>query len=87
MAIPLAEKPAGVAESTYLIWRNLPTYPSTFGECSEGCGRGMGRGCGPCLECARESLGRACGDQELANRYVAAARTCRELERAIYDRA
>ena len=59
------------------IWQNAPPGVSTFSECA--CGRGNGRGSGPCMECCQESLGKLVGDA-LATEYVAAVRRVRELE-------
>lgn len=68
-----------------LIWRNLPSVPSTFGPCSNRCGRGLaGRGGGPCPACAQDQLAALCSEA-MAARYVATCQQLRELEQAILE--
>jgi hypothetical protein len=64
-----------------LIWRNLPGFPSTFGPCARGCGC-LGRGSGPCIDCAKDDLAALVGG-EMAAKYVDAIRGIRELENAM----
>lgn len=59
------------------VWGNLPNGPTTFSRCK--CKRGNGRGGGPCIRCAEESLAKLVGKAEAAD-YVATARRVRELE-------
>jgi hypothetical protein len=59
------------------IWRNLPSGPTSFSRCE--CGRGNGRGGGPCIKCAEEALAKLVGEAEAAA-YVATVRRVRDLE-------
>ena len=61
-----------------LVWRNLPAFPSTFSQCE--CGRGHGRGGGPCIQCAEETLAGLVGQFE-AWQYIEACHRVRALER------
>lgn len=60
-----------IAACKDVIWRNMPRGATTFGECANECGRAPGRGCGPCVVCAEEALGRLTTPQ-LARSFVAA---------------
>lgn len=80
---------SGISQAIYekrqLIWRNLPSHASTFGECLNKCGRSSGRGSGECIACARDALAKLVGE-DMANDYVSAVRHLRELETAMEDR-
>ena len=72
---------ARVREAQHLVRRNLPGWPSTFGECDRKCGSGLlGRGGGPCLRCAADDLGALVG-KDAAERYVDAVRTARKTKK------
>jgi hypothetical protein len=69
-------------QARHLIWRNLPDGVTTFSPCS--CGRGAGRGGGPCLACAEEGLAGLIG-KTAAKKYVAAVSSIRELEKTHFQ--
>jgi hypothetical protein len=60
-----------------LVWQNLPSGASTFSTCR--CGRGAGRGGGPCIFCAHDHL-RGIVGIALASDYVHTVQRLRELE-------
>jgi len=62
------------------VWSNLPSAPSTFGECKRKCERGLGRGGGICIYCAQEDLADIIGDDD-ARAFVDAVRLVRTLEK------
>lgn len=75
------EREPAIRDALRLVWRNLPDGVSTFGPCERKCGSGVGgRGSGPCLRCIIDDLAALVG-KELADRYVDAVRTTRDLER------
>lgn len=75
---------ADIRAAIGLIWRNLPSGPSTFSQCK--CGRGSGRGGGPCIVCAQEALAAALGgDRFIAWRYVMKLRSMRSMENAMIE--
>ena len=66
-----------------LIWRNLPSGPSTFGPCYRKCGReGFARDGGPCIHCAQDDLAKLTSSA-VAKGYVAQVRGLRAMEAAM----
>ncbi len=61
-----------------IIWRNLPLYPSTFGDCWMQCGNGA-RGGGLCMDCAQKDLAKLVGAKR-AKQYVKLVKEIRYLE-------
>jgi hypothetical protein len=58
-----------IEHAKYLVRRNLPVWPSTFGLCENECGRANGRGSGPCIECAMDELALLIGRDEAITYY------------------
>jgi len=72
-----------IREAISLIWRNLPDGCSTFGPCPNGCKK-LGRGTGPCLECAESELAKLTS-RDIAKRYVMAVKEARRIEGEMMD--
>ena len=80
-----AELESQIAHAKYLVRRNLPAWPSTFGPCANECGRGKGgRGRGPCLDCAMDELSLLIG-KDAADSYEAEIRNKNRKERGDDD--
>lgn len=60
------------------IWRQFPSWPSTFGPCHCG-GRKPARGGGICLDCAKVELADIVGQPE-ADAYVSMIQAIRRKE-------
>jgi hypothetical protein len=73
----MSDKRKAFDEAIYLVWRNFPSGASTFGPCD--CGRGAGRGSGPCLKCAQEKLSNIVGEIK-AHRFVQHVKELRAME-------
>lgn len=55
-----------VREAINLIWRNHPSWPSTFSKCpNEGC-ENLGRGGSRCADCAEKELASVVGKRKAA---------------------
>lgn len=57
-----ATKEYEVETLIYELTRSYPYWPSTFGPCSEGCGKSA-RGCGKCADCLEKMLAERVGDE------------------------
>jgi len=67
-----------IREAIRLIWRNCPDGICTFNPCPNGCQK-LGRGTGPCLECAESQLAKLTS-RDMAKRYVMAVKEIRRIE-------
>ena len=67
-----------VYELRHLIWRQMPTHPSTFSPCFNECGE-IARGGGECIECLQKKLVKIVG-YDLATAYIDLVRRIRLTE-------
>ena len=67
------------------IFRSYPRWPSTFGECANKCGRGMGRGCGKCAYCYEDELAELVGT-DLAKQLHDSVKTATKIWSTIADK-
>ena len=72
-----------VEELRHTMWRNMPSYPSTFGICPR-CQVARGRGGGLCFDCATKELAELVG-RKTAEEYAKAIKKIRELENKMDD--